>query len=203
MIVLVRARVRVTVRERARESETRGERRETREKRERERERERGRERERERESEGEGERAVTGFGAAPFGAAGSGDGAAIRQSPASGHHITLCGVWRVSKVQSRNSFNMPNGRRGQYPYRFVDAEGKVRTPSPCHSSDSEETRNNKERFMFWRKFLARKYVRRWRRAVALRKSEINAAEANAPDVLARGFGRDRGIIGAPLMGDG
>ena len=53
----------------------------------------------------------------------------------------------------------MPNGHRE--PYRL--SEG---SPSPCHTSDSEETWHHKKRYTF----LARTYTRKWRRHVAWRK---------------------------------
>ena len=53
----------------------------------------------------------------------------------------------------------MPNGHRE--PYRL--GEG---CPSPCHTSDSEESWHHKKRYTF----LARKYTRKWRRHVAWRK---------------------------------
>ena len=53
----------------------------------------------------------------------------------------------------------MPSGHRG--PYRFGAG-----SPSPCHTSDSEETWHHKKRYTF----LARTYTRKWRRHVAWRK---------------------------------
>ena len=53
----------------------------------------------------------------------------------------------------------MPNGHRE--PYRL--SEG---SPSPCHTSDSEETWHHKKRYTF----LALKYTCKWRRHVVRRK---------------------------------
>ena len=66
----------------------------------------------------------------------------------------------------------MPNGNRE--PYRLVPDYGP---PSPLHTSDSEDTWNQKQRWRYlalrviiqWRRFLRMARLRRWLEAQILR----------------------------------
>ena len=71
----------------------------------------------------------------------------------------------------------MPNG--GREPYRLPE------TPSPLHTSDSEETWMNKHRW----EVLARRTVRRWRRLVTvrrLRRQIVGVLRHGSPELRAR-----------------
>ena len=80
-----------------------------------------------------------------------------------------------VSRLTLLGSASMPNGHREPYRFaglsRIFDSDDEAESPSCCHTSDSEETREEKREFHVAYARL-RKWARRWkRRARSLRRA--------------------------------